>query len=59
MNRDKEEAKKLIEALPDNASWDDIISAFYVKMRLLESLKAAKEGRTVPHNELKRRFSTH
>ncbi|HTD22979.1 MAG TPA: hypothetical protein VK738_10020 [Terriglobales bacterium] len=57
MNHDKEEAKKLIESLPENASWDDIMYELYVKKKLSESLKAANEGRTVPHEEVKKHFS--
>jgi hypothetical protein len=54
---EKEEAKRLIESLPDNASWDDIMYQLYVKKKLSESLKAANEGRVVTHDEVKKRFS--
>jgi hypothetical protein len=40
----KEEARKLIEKLPDQATWDDIIYEFYVKKKLDVALKAAEEG---------------
>ena len=56
MNIAKEEAKKLIEKLPDQASWDDIMYEFYVRKKLEVALKAAEEGRVVPHEEVKRRF---
>ncbi len=54
---EKEEAKRLIERLPENASWDDIMYELYVKKKLSESLKAANEGRIVSHEEVKKRFS--
>jgi predicted transcriptional regulator len=57
MNHDKEEAKRLIESLPENASWDDIMYELYVQQKLSESLKAANAGRTIPHEEVKKRFS--
>ena len=55
---EKEEAKRLIESLPENASWDDIMYQLYVKKKLSESLKAANEGRVVAHEEVKKRFSS-
>ena len=33
MNIVKEEAKKLIDKLPDNVTWDDIMYELYVKKR--------------------------
>ncbi len=52
----KEEAKKLIDKLPDQATWDDIMYEFYVKKKLAVALKAAEEGRIIPHEEVKKRF---
>ncbi|MHB8893749.1 MAG: hypothetical protein ACYC99_01035 [Candidatus Geothermincolia bacterium] len=56
MNLVKEEAKKLIEKLPDTASWDDIMYEFYVKKKIDAGLKAADEGNVVSHEEAKRRL---
>jgi hypothetical protein len=53
----KEEAKKLIDKLPDQETWDDIMYEFYVKKKLAVALKAAEEGRIIPHEEVKKRFS--
>ena len=52
----KEEARKLIEKLPDQATWDDLIYEFYVKKKIAIALKAAEEGRVVSHKEVKKRF---
>ena len=52
----KEEAKKLIDKLPEHATWDDIMYEFYVRKKLETALKAAKEGRVVSHEEVKKRF---
>ena len=52
----KEEAKKLIENLPDQVSWDDIMYEFYVKKKLTIALKAAQEGRVISHEEVKKRL---
>jgi hypothetical protein len=52
----KEEAKKLIDQLPDQATWDDILYEFYVKKKLAVALKAAEEGRVVSHKDAKKRL---
>jgi len=51
----KEEAKKLIDRLPEQATWDDIMYEFYVKKKLAVALKAADEGSVTPHEEVKKR----
>ncbi|HJX11065.1 MAG TPA: hypothetical protein VJ733_11285 [Candidatus Binatia bacterium] len=53
----KQTAKELIEHLPDQASWDDIMYELYVKQKTEAGLKAVAEGRTVPHEEVKRRLT--
>ena len=53
----KEEAIKLIENLPDNSSWDDIIYEMYVKKKIDIGLKAAQAGQTVSHEDVKKRFA--
>jgi hypothetical protein len=52
----KEEAKKLIDKLPDQATWDDIMYEFYVKKKLAVALKAAEEGHVIAHKEVKKRL---
>ena len=56
MNLVKEEAKRLIEKLPDTATWDDIMYELYVKKKIAAGLKAADEGRIVSHEEVKKRL---
>ncbi len=52
----KEEAKKLIDKLPDQATWDDIMYEFYVKKKITVALKAAEKGHIVPHKKVKKKF---
>lgn len=52
----KQTAKELIEHLPDQASWNDIMYELYVKQKIEAGLQAVAEGRTVPHEEVKRRL---
>ena len=56
MTAPKQTAKQLIEHLPDQASWNDIMYDLYVKQKIEAGLKAVAEGRTVPHEEVKRRL---
>ena len=51
-----EEAKKLLDTLPDQASWDDIMYEIYVKKKIDEGLKAADEGKLISHEDVKKRF---
>ena len=49
----KEAAKQLIDHLPEQASWDDIMYELYVKQKIEAGLRAVAEGRTIPHEEMK------
>lgn len=51
-----EEAKRLIDHLSDQATLNDIMYELYVKQKIQAGLQAAKEGRTIPHDEVKRRL---
>lgn len=53
----KEEAKKLVDNLKENDTWDDLMYKIYVKQKIEQGLKAAEEGRTISHEEVKKRFS--
>ena len=57
MSTTKEEAINLITRLPDEANWDDIMYEMYVKKKIDLGIKAADEGRVVPHKDVKRIFS--
>ena len=56
MNIAKEEAKKLIDKLPEHATWDGIMYELYVKKKIAVALKAAEEGHVLSHNEVKKRL---
>ena len=56
MKTAKEDARQLIERLPDNATWDDLMYEFYVRQKIDAGIRAADEGRVVPHEEVKKRF---
>ncbi len=54
----KEEAKDLLDRLPDHVSWDDIMYKFYVKKKIETAIKAAEESKVVSHDEVKKRYLT-
>jgi len=56
MQSAKEAARQIIDHLPDQATWDDIMYELYVKQKIEAGLKAADDGRTVPHEEARRRL---
>lgn len=56
MDAVKEEAKRLIDKLPDDATWDDIMYEVYVRQKIDVGLTAAEEGRVVPHDDVKKRL---
>ena len=56
MQTAKQAARDLIDHLPEQASWDDIMYELYVKQKIQAGLKAVEEGRTVPHDEAKKRL---
>jgi hypothetical protein len=56
VNSVKDEAKKLIDQLPNAATWDDLMYAFYIRKKVDAGLKATDEGAVVSHEEVKRRF---
>ena len=49
----KQAAKELIEHLPDQASWNDIMYKLYVKQKIEEGLADIEAGRTTPHEQVK------
>lgn len=55
MSSVKEIAKQVIDRLPDNAGWTDIMYELYVKQKIDAGLAAA-EGRTLEHETLKRQL---
>jgi hypothetical protein len=49
----KEEARRLVDSMPEHATWDDLMYEFYVKKRLEQALKEAEVGEVIPHNLVK------
>jgi predicted transcriptional regulator len=54
MSTAKEEARGLLDRIPDNATWDDIMYQFYVEKKVEKALQEVKTGSVVPHEEVKK-----
>lgn len=56
MSSVKDAARAIVDKLPEQATWDDLMYELYVRQKIEAGLKAADEGRTVPHEEIKARL---
>jgi hypothetical protein len=56
MNCVREEAKKLLDKLPDEASWDDVMYEIYAGKKIEQGIAAAEQGKLVPHEDVKKGF---
>lgn len=52
----KEDALRLVERLPADATWEDLQYEIYVRQAVEVGLKDSREGRTVPLDEVRRQF---
>ncbi len=53
MSTAKQAAKQIIDQLPDQATWDDIMYELYVKQKIEAGLADIDAGRTIPHEQVK------
>ncbi len=59
MQNAKNAARQIIDHLPDQATWDDIMYELYVKQKIEEGLADIEAGRTVPHEQVKAELPDH
>ena len=53
---EKEEAHKLIDQMPPNATWDDLMSEIYVREAIERGLADSKTGRTKDVKEVRAKY---
>jgi len=58
MNSVKEQARELVDTLPEGVTWDDVMYAIYVRQKFETGVKAGEEGRVVPHEEVMKRYAS-
>ena len=54
--RIKHEARRLVEELPENATWDDLMYRIYVRQAVEAGLHDSEAGRTMSVDEVRARF---
>ena len=54
----KEEARRIIDTLPDDTSWDDIMYQIRLRQKVERGLKDIEQGRTVSVEELEAKYGT-
>lgn len=52
----KEEAKRMVEELPEDATWDDLMYKIYVRQSIESGLRDVEAGRVTEVHEVRARF---
>jgi predicted transcriptional regulator len=52
----KEEAKRLVEQLPDDATWDDLMHEIYVRQAIEAGLEDSRAGRVSSIEDVRSRL---
>jgi predicted transcriptional regulator len=52
----KQEARRFIEELSDDATWDDLMYKIYVRQAIEAGLEDSKAGRTIDVKEVRAKF---
>ena len=52
----KEKAHKLLNNLPDSATWEDLMYRIYVREAIEAGLKDSDQGKTVDVTEVRKKF---
>lgn len=52
----KQEAQYLVDSLPDNATWDDLMYTIYVRQAVESGLEDSDAGRVLDVGEVRAKF---
>ncbi len=52
----KDEARRLIEELPEEATWDELMYKIYVRQAMESGVKDSKAGRTIDVKDVRAKF---
>lgn len=52
----KTKAKKLVENLPENSTWEDLMHEIYVRQAIESGLEDSKAGRTIEVSEVRKKY---
>lgn len=51
----KEEVRRILDELPEDASFEDIQHRIYIRQKIERGLDDMRAGRVIPHEEVERR----
>ncbi len=52
----KQEVRRIADELPEDANWDDVMERVYVLQTIEAGLKAGREGRMRPVEEIRKSY---
>ena len=52
----KDEARRLVEKLPEDSTWDDLMREIYVRQAIESGLADSEAGRTMDVEEVRAKF---
>ena len=52
----KDEVRRILDELPDDATWEDLIHKLYVIECIEQGLEDCRQGRTTTHEDVKKEF---
>lgn len=52
----KEEARRLLEQLPDDMTWDDLMHQIYLRQTIESGLVDSQQGRTTSVEDVRAKF---
>jgi predicted transcriptional regulator len=52
----KQEARRLVDQLPENSTWDDLVHEIYVRQSIEKGLADSEAGRTTSVEEVREKF---
>ena len=52
----KEEVRRMIESLPEDATWEDVQYSIYVRERIERGRREATDGKILDEDEVERRM---
>ena len=52
----KEQAHKLLDNLPDSATWEDVMHRIYVRQTIEAGIKDSDQGQTLDVKEVRKKF---
>lgn len=52
----KEQARRMLDELPESATWDDVLYAIYIRQKIARGIDDIENGRIVSDEDARREF---